>query len=91
MTPEEKIEQWRLMLTDRQRAYRQVFSPMDSAAITAVMHDLGQFCRGSETCVVPGDRDMTCVLEGRREVFLRIHDQMDLTIDQLLEKYIRPA
>jgi hypothetical protein len=57
----------------------------------AILADLAVFCRANETCVVPGDRDRTYVLEGRREVYLRIRDHLDLTIDQLVEKYTRPA
>jgi hypothetical protein len=34
---------------------------------------------------------MTNVLEGRREVYLRIRDYLDLTPEQLVEKYNPPA
>lgn len=49
-----------------------------------VLADLAPFCRETESCVVPGDRDMTMVLEGRREVMLRIRQYLDLPIEQLL-------
>jgi hypothetical protein len=73
---------------DRQRAYMLAFK---EAAGQAVLMDLATFCRAAETCVVPGDRDRTYVLEGRREVYLRIREHLDLTVDQLVEKYTTPA
>jgi hypothetical protein len=33
--------------------------------------------------VVPGDHDRTLILEGRREVFLRLTDHLHLTSEQL--------
>lgn len=77
-------------LGDRQRAYLLAFNK-DEAAGAAVLADLAVFCRADETCVVPGDRDRTYVLEGRREVYLRIQDHLRLTTEQLVEKYTRPA
>lgn len=76
------------MLSDRQRAYMLAFGEVAGKAVLA---DLAAFCRANETCVVPGDRDRTYVLEGRREVFLRIRDHLDKTVEQLLEIYTRPA
>lgn len=84
MTPEKLKE----ILSDRQRAYMLAFR---SDAGAAVLADLAAFCRADETCVVPGDRDLTYVLEGRREVFLRIKAHLDLTEDQLMERFTRPA
>jgi hypothetical protein len=74
--------------TDCKRAYQMVFN---TPAGEAVLIDLTPFCRARETCVVPGDRDRTWVLEGRREVFLRIRDYLDLTPEQLVEKHTTPA
>lgn len=82
MTPVEHLE----ILGDRQRAYQFVFN-RDDAAIQAVLLDLAAFCRESETCVVPGDRDRTYVLEGRREVILRIRHHLSLTTEQLAQRY----
>jgi len=78
------------ILGDRQRAYLLAFN-VEGAAGAAVLADLATFCRADETCVVPGDRDRTYVLEGRREVFLRIQDHLKLTTEQLVQKYTRPA
>jgi hypothetical protein len=81
-------EQLLVIFTDCKRAYQAVFA---SEAGKAVMIDMAPFCRARETCVIPGDRDRTYVLEGRREVYLRIQDYLDLSPEQLVEKYTRPA
>jgi hypothetical protein len=84
VTTDEAIQIW----TDCKRAYQMAFN---TPAGEAILIDLAPFCRSRETCVVPGDRDRTYVLEGRREVFLRIRDYLDLTPEQLVEKYTTPA
>lgn len=85
MTPEQALQ----IFTDCKRAYQLVFN---TPAGEAVLADLSPFCRARETCVVPGDSDRTYVLEGRREVYLRIRDYLDLTAEQLVEKYTyKPA
>ena len=87
MIPADKVKE---ILTDRQRAYLRAFK-MTKAAGAAVLADLATFCRATETCIVPGDRDMTYVLEGRREVYLRIRAHLDLNEEKLLEHFTRPA
>jgi len=82
------LEKLKQILSDRQRAYMLAFKTDAGAAI---LSDLAVFCRANETCVVPGDRDRTYVLEGRREVYLRIKAHLDMTEDQLLEAFTRPA
>lgn len=84
MTKEELL----VILTDRKRAYQLAFA---DAGGKAVLTDLMVFCRARETCLIPGDRDRTNALEGRREVYLRIQDHLELTPEELLEKYTRPA
>ena len=85
MTREQAIE----FQTSIKRAYQMAFNNPGSGE--AVLLDLKPFCRAAETCVVPGSRDLTYVLEGRREVYLRIRDYLDLTPEQLVEKYNPPA
>jgi len=84
VNPEQALQ----ILTDCQRAYQLAFG---TDAGKAVLADLMPFCRAKETCVIPGDRDRTYVLEGRREVYLRIRDYLDLTPEQLVERYTTPA
>jgi hypothetical protein len=80
MTPEQALQ----VFSDCKRAYQLVFA---TPAGQAVLVDLEPFCRAKESCVVPGKTDLTNVLEGRREVYLRIRDYLDLTAEQLVEKY----
>ena len=85
MTPDKMLE----VLTDRKRAYQLVFG--ESPASIAVLEDLTTFCRGKETCLIPGDHDRTYALLGRNEVFHRIKDHLELSPEELLAKYTRPA
>jgi hypothetical protein len=84
MTPDEALK----FFSERKTAYQLAFG---STAGAAVLADLIPFCRARETCVVLGDRDRTYVLEGRREVWLRIREHLDLTPEQLRDLYTRPA
>lgn len=84
MTPDEAIA----FFADRKNAYLLAFN---TPAGKIVLDDLAPFCRAAETCVVPGDRDRTYVLEGRRETYLRIRAHLDLTPEQLRDIYTRPA
>ena len=84
MTPDEALR----IFTDCKRAYQLAFG---TPAGKAVLDDLATFCRANETCVVPGDRDKTYVLEGRRETYLRIQQYLELTPEQLVERFTRPA
>lgn len=52
------------------------------------LDDLSEFCRADRSCVVFGkdgrvDTHATAVAEGRREVFLRIQQMLNLTDAQL--------
>lgn len=90
MTPEQiaaEIQHLSAFLGERQRAYLLAFGEV---AGKAVLVDLAKFCRADRTCVIPGDRDRTYVLEGRREVYLRIRDHLDRTTEELVEKYGPP-
>lgn len=57
-----------------------------------VLMDMAHFARANETCVVLDadnkvDRDRTLVLEGRREMFLRIQQHLNLTSEELAMLY----
>lgn len=64
-------------LTGLKAAYRRVPSE--------VLVDLARFCRATETCVIPGDRDRSLMLAGRHEVWLRLQEYRQLTPEQLYE------
>lgn len=68
----------------RSRAYKLCFG---SPAGNEVLIDLVKFCRAAESCVVRGDHDRTLLLEGRREVWLRIAEHLNLTTEQLYALY----
>ena len=51
----------------------------------AVLADLSRFCRATESTFHP-DARIHAVLEGRREVWLRIRAYLDLDDETLLEK-----
>ena len=85
---EEKRQKARLL--DRQRAYKKVFSLEGTAsqvkAVKAVLDDLNRFCRADRSCFDPDPR-IHAVLEGRREVHLRIGEHVDLTQNELWTLY----
>lgn len=53
---------------------------------TRVLLDLAQFCRANDTCF-HADARLHAVLEGRREVWLRIQKHLNLTPEQLAAAY----
>lgn len=73
-------------LSDRAKAYLLTFSVSQPENVY-VLEDLARFCRANESCVIPGDRDRTLILEGRREVWLRIQQHLHLTPEQLFALY----
>jgi len=79
MTISTSVEQLLSFLRQRKRAYQLVFR---SPAGAEVLEDLAKFCRASDTCFDPDPR-IHAALEGRREVWLRIQEYLDLTPEQL--------
>jgi len=76
-----------LIFTDCKRAYQLTFG---TEAGKAALADLAKLCRANENAALPGDHDRTWALIGRREVYLYIKDYLDLTPEQLVEKYTKP-
>lgn len=76
----------REFLRGRMFAYRRVFAEGQGSAddLAIVMADLQDFCRATRTAF-HADPRIHAMLEGRREVFLRIREHLDLTLDQLVE------
>lgn len=72
---------------------RAAFRALVGGDVTAgrlALEDLTEFCRADRSCVVVGkdgrvDTHATAVAEGRREVFLRIQQMLNLTDAQLLK------
>lgn len=69
----------------RQKAYINTFNNK-SETDKAVLEDLARFCRANESTFDPDPR-VHAVLEGRREVFLRIMDHVGLGSEELWMKY----
>lgn len=66
-------------LRRRKRDYQLAFG---SPAGQQVLADLAKFCRANETCF-HADPRIHAALEGRREVWLRITRQLNLSTEQL--------
>ncbi len=77
MTPTEALAYF----SEWKAAYQLEFGRGDSAAFA----DLAAFCHEGETCFVRGDRDASLIMEGRRQVILRIRNFLDLTPEQLVK------
>lgn len=70
-------------LKQRQRAYQLAFT---SPAGQEVLRDLMKFCRTFESCFHPDPR-LHAVLEGRREIWLRIEQHLNLPHAELYKLY----
>lgn len=73
----------RNFLHNRQRAYKVTF---DSDLGKEVLKDLHKFCRASKPTYSSDPREHA-MLEGRREVWLRIAHHLNLTDEQLWALY----
>lgn len=81
-----RTSRWRQVkdfLHRRKISYQLAFT---SPAGQDVLIDLAKFCRANASCFDPDPR-LHAVLEGRREVFLRITQHLNLTTDQLVSLY----
>ena len=73
-------------ITGRSRSYRLLFGDADRGASKAVLKDLAKFCRANQSCFDPDPR-IHAVLEGRREVWQRIANHLNLSPQELLAIY----
>lgn len=71
------------VVQQRKRAYATTFTGVNG---DAVLKDLSRFCRANESCFHPDPR-VHAVMEGRREVWLRILEHLNLNEDQLYHIY----
>ncbi len=72
-------------ITTRKMAYVAVFDP-ESPTAQEVLKDLARFCRAHKS-TFHADPRVHAVAEGRREVWLRIQENLHLTEQQLLALY----
>jgi hypothetical protein len=87
MKMQELVERVKDFIRSRQTAYLMVFRKEDKA-VEMVLKDLAKFCRANKTCFHEDER-IHANLEGRREVFLRIMEHINLTPDEYWDKYGR--
>jgi len=80
------------LFREKKIAYLRVFKPdegsVHSDSVVVVLKDLAKFCRANKTCFNPDPR-VHANLEGRREVWLRILEHLNLTPDEYWDKYGR--
>lgn len=81
----ELIEKARRFLMRRRYNYRLAFL---SAPGQEVLHDLAKFCRANET-TFHADARLHAVAEGRREVWLRIANHLNMPPEELWAVYTR--
>jgi hypothetical protein len=79
------IERTKRFLSRRAQDYRLTFD-IESPVVQNVLKDLAKFCRAHETSFNP-DQRAHALIEGRREVWLRIQNHLNLTSDQLWKLY----
>lgn len=75
------IEKTRALVFRRQTAYRKVF---DGPWADVVLADLAEFCRATGSTFHPDSR-LASNLDGRREVWLRIMNHLNVSQEQLYE------
>jgi hypothetical protein len=81
---QETIQKYLEVLKNRISSYRTAF---DQAQFEnrAVLTDLALFCRMFTTTEEPGQKEDPRVLEGRRQVFLRIQEHLQFDHNQLYQ------
>lgn len=67
----------------RKTAYQFTFEENNRYS-NAVLKDLAKFCRAADTTFHENDR-ASAVLQGRREVWLRVQEYLNLTPEELWE------
>jgi len=72
-------------LRQRSLSYRRVFDK-DSQDAQRVLADLAKFCRAHES-TFHADPRLHAVMEGRREVWLRISQHLNLSTEELYALY----
>lgn len=79
----EKIADYRRKLHGIAFAYNRVFD-RQSVHTAPVLKDLARFCRAHQTTFHPDPR-FHAVLEGRREVWLKIEQYLQLSTEEIYE------
>ena len=85
MSQKDLIEKTINFLKRRQRSYLVTFNK-ESVDTQNILKDLAKFCRADDSTYNIDSR-AHARLEGRREVYLRIKDHVELSFEDLYEKY----
>lgn len=80
---QDNLSKIKSLFRSRRMSYCRTFN-IESVAAKAVLQDLAKFCRANESTVLKDER-MSAVLEGRREVWLRIQNYLQLTEEEIYE------
>lgn len=80
----EIVEKAKAIVFNRQKAYQTVFD--DGEMAKQILDDLARFCRANESTFHEDPR-VHAVLEGRREVWLRIRQHLDMGSEDLWNRY----
>lgn len=83
----QKRENARAFLFQRQSAYKELFKK-ESELAKVVLSDLAKFCRADKS-TFDADPRVHALMEGRREVFLRIMEHLELPSEVLWEIKMR--
>lgn len=71
----------------RKQNYQSMFGANSRVFENEALKDLARFCRAFDNAAVPGDHDRTWAQIGRREVWLRIQQHLNLQPDELAALY----
>ena len=83
MAASDLIDRARAFLFGRKRPYQTTFLNVTGEQVLA---DLAKFCRAHDTTFHP-DANVAHRLDGRREVWLRIQQHLNLTDEQIWQLY----
>ncbi len=77
----DNVSNFKRLLNGKAFAYNRVFD-RNNQFTTDVLKDLSRFCRAHVSAYHPDPR-IHAMLEGRREVWLRIQEYLELDIDEI--------
>jgi hypothetical protein len=80
---EDNLSKIKSLFKSRKLAYCRTFNKEDQAD-RAVLQDLAKFCRAYDSTFAKDDR-LSLMLEGRREVWLRIQQYLQLSNEEIYE------
>jgi hypothetical protein len=81
------IERAREFLHQRRNSYKRLFH-FENRDAQVVLTDLAKFCRAHESTFNPDERTHA-LLEGRKEVWLRLQQHLNMTEEELWLLYSR--